>query len=254
MYPETFTTCAWSTIGGAGWPGVSSSPSTCPFESPNFCSAVSESFGGGRGVVFLISSILRSKQASRAVSAVSSAHAISASESASPLPKVGQQSSTPSSAAHLVPVFVEIAEMALPHSRIRRRNQHSAFSANRLRHAYRLIACSGLLAGSICNIARAAVPEPPDELSEIVVQAPEPRFVAPTLRDKIGRIWAPVWINGKGPFRLVLDTGANHSGVTLEVAELLGLPSISHRPSCCAESRGSRQCRPSVSTPLRSAI
>jgi predicted aspartyl protease len=113
--------------------------------------------------------------------------------------------------------------MALPHSRIRRRNQHSAFSANRLRHAYRLIACSGLLAGSICNIARAAVPEPPDELSEIVVQAPEPRFVAPTLRDKIGRIWAPVWINGKGPFRLVLDTGANHSGVTLEVAKLLGL-------------------------------
>ena len=33
-----------------------------------------------------------------------------------------------------------------------------------------------------------------------------------------------MWINGKGPFRLVLDTGANHSGVTAQVAELLGVP------------------------------
>ena len=57
-----------------------------------------------------------------------------------------------------------------------------------------------------------------------MVQAPEPRFVAPTHRDQIGRIWAPVWINGKGPFRLVLDTGANRSGVTAQVAGLLGIP------------------------------
>jgi predicted aspartyl protease len=39
-------------------------------------------------------------------------------------------------------------------------------------------------------------------------------YVAPTLRDRIGRIWAPVKINGKGPFRLVLDTGASHSAIT----------------------------------------
>jgi predicted aspartyl protease len=70
----------------------------------------------------------------------------------------------------------------------------------------------------------AALPQSQDDLSEIVVQAPEPRFVAPTHRDQIGRIWAPVWINGKGPFRLVLDTGANRSGVTAQVAELLGIP------------------------------
>jgi len=66
--------------------------------------------------------------------------------------------------------------------------------------------------------------EPPDELSEIVVRAPEPRFVAPTLRDQIGRIWAPVFINGRGPFRLVLDTGASHSAVIAEVATRLGIP------------------------------
>ena len=46
-------------------------------------------------------------------------------------------------------------------------------------------------------------------IDEVVVEAPQPRYVAPTLRDSIGRIWAPVFINGKGPFRLVLDTGAS---------------------------------------------
>jgi predicted aspartyl protease len=62
-----------------------------------------------------------------------------------------------------------------------------------------------------------------DELSEISVEASGPRFVAPTLRDRIGRIWAPVFINGRGPFRLVLDTGATQSGVTAEVAAALGV-------------------------------
>src|SRR6185312_9794284 len=61
-------------------------------------------------------------------------------------------------------------------------------------------------------------------LGEIVVEAPEPKYVAPTLRDRIGRIWAPVLINGKGPFRLVLDTGASHSAVTAGVARALGIP------------------------------
>ncbi|HLW25653.1 MAG TPA: retropepsin-like aspartic protease [Steroidobacteraceae bacterium] len=63
-----------------------------------------------------------------------------------------------------------------------------------------------------------------DELAEIMVETREPRFVAPTLRDQIGRIWAPVFINGRGPFRLVLDTGASHSGVTAMVALALGIP------------------------------
>ncbi len=61
-------------------------------------------------------------------------------------------------------------------------------------------------------------------LEELAVTAPEPRFVAPTRRDKIGRIWAPVLINGQGPFRLVLDTGASHSALTARVAETLGIP------------------------------
>jgi len=60
-------------------------------------------------------------------------------------------------------------------------------------------------------------------LPRVSVEAPEPRYVAPTLRDRIGRIWAPVYLDGKGPFRLVLDTGATESAVTAGVAKALGL-------------------------------
>lgn len=62
-----------------------------------------------------------------------------------------------------------------------------------------------------------------DQLAEVVVKAAEPRYVAPTRRDRIGRIWAPVYINDLGPFRLVLDSGANHTGINAAVAQALGL-------------------------------
>jgi hypothetical protein len=63
----------------------------------------------------------------------------------------------------------------------------------------------------------------PPPLEEVLVTAPEPRFVAPTTRDRIGRIWAPVLINGKGPYRLVLDTGASRSAVIQRVVDDAGL-------------------------------
>ncbi len=69
-----------------------------------------------------------------------------------------------------------------------------------------------------------------ENLADVMVEAPEPRFVAPTMRDQIGRIWAPVRINGRGPFRLVLDTGASSSGVTAMVALALGLSTTGSPP------------------------
>lgn len=79
------------------------------------------------------------------------------------------------------------------------------------------------------DVAAASVPQPapeqpaPTPLDPVAVTADEPRFVAPTRRDRIGRIWAPVTINGQGPFRLVLDTGASHSALTAQVAKTLGI-------------------------------
>jgi len=69
-----------------------------------------------------------------------------------------------------------------------------------------------------------------ENLADVMVEAPEPRYVAPTMRDQIGRIWAPVRINGRGPFRLVLDTGASGSGVTAMVALALGLSTTDSPP------------------------
>ena len=86
----------------------------------------------------------------------------------------------------------------------------------------------GALAAFAFASSAGAAPEPPPPataapLDEVVVTAPEPRYVAPTTRDGIGRIWAPVLIDGHGPFRLVLDTGATRSALIPRVVEQLGL-------------------------------
>jgi predicted aspartyl protease len=92
----------------------------------------------------------------------------------------------------------------------------------RMRRGICSVALAGLIAAAPAGLWGASAD--PDGLDEIVVTAREPRYVSPTLRDRIGRIWAPVRINGMGPFKLVLDTGASHSGVTAVVADRLGLP------------------------------
>jgi predicted aspartyl protease len=78
----------------------------------------------------------------------------------------------------------------------------------------------GLLGITVSPLIVAREPQ----LTEVLVTAPEPRYVAPTLRDRIGRIWAPVYIDGQGPLRLVLDTGATTSALTHDAANLLALP------------------------------
>jgi hypothetical protein len=78
-------------------------------------------------------------------------------------------------------------------------------------------------ASPVASEAPAVPPAEPTPIEELSVTAEEPRFVAPTRRDRIGRIWAPVRINGQGPFRLVLDTGASHSALTPRLAATLGI-------------------------------
>jgi predicted aspartyl protease len=76
-----------------------------------------------------------------------------------------------------------------------------------------------LLAQSEPPVTSAPVP-----LGSVDVVTDEPRYVAPTRKDKIGRIWAPVTVNGQGPYRLVLATGASHSALTPHLAEALKIP------------------------------
>ena len=48
-------------------------------------------------------------------------------------------------------------------------------------------------------------------------------FASPTTLDHIGRVVAAVNIDGKGPFRFIVDTGANHSTISPRLATILGL-------------------------------
>jgi hypothetical protein len=85
------------------------------------------------------------------------------------------------------------------------------------------------VAGSTPTLPASQTPVPTSQLpevplEEVVSEQNEPKFVAPTRRDRIGRIWAPVKIDGKGPFRLVLDTGASHSVVIQRTADALADP------------------------------
>jgi predicted aspartyl protease len=48
-------------------------------------------------------------------------------------------------------------------------------------------------------------------------------LASPTTRDHIGRVVVPVMINGRGPFRFIVDTGASHSTVSPTVVQALGL-------------------------------
>lgn len=85
------------------------------------------------------------------------------------------------------------------------------------------------------RVATAEIPAAPDHagegavIEELIVEAREPRYAERTRRDRIGRVVVPVAINGRGPFKLVVDTGATTSAIVSSVAKRLGLP-ISSSP------------------------
>lgn len=73
------------------------------------------------------------------------------------------------------------------------------------------------LAGSL------ATPFIPASTGPVPVAGAEPAFATPTTLDRIGRILVPVTINGLGPFKMLVDTGANRTTITTDVAKRLGL-------------------------------
>lgn len=52
---------------------------------------------------------------------------------------------------------------------------------------------------------------------------PDAVYAIATQRDRIGRIVAPVMINGQGPFHFMLDTGATRTALALTLTQRLGL-------------------------------
>ncbi|HET9864622.1 MAG TPA: retropepsin-like aspartic protease, partial [Steroidobacteraceae bacterium] len=66
------------------------------------------------------------------------------------------------------------------------------------------------------------IPGGPEDLAGSLAD-PEPLFAAPTRLDRIGRVMAPVMVNGQGPFRFVIDTGASRSTLSPHLATMLNL-------------------------------
>ena len=71
-------------------------------------------------------------------------------------------------------------------------------------------------------------PVTPEDLSG-AHSDPEPLFAAPTRLDRIGRVMTHVMVNGKGPFRFVIDTGASRSTLAPHLARALNLEHSSGR-------------------------
>lgn len=85
---------------------------------------------------------------------------------------------------------------------------------------------AGAAAAGLTRRARAqSVPTPP--------APPAPSEPDRTLHAGIDpnlRMTAPVTINGRGPFQFVVDSGANRSAISRELARALGLPSAGQAP------------------------
>jgi predicted aspartyl protease len=99
-------------------------------------------------------------------------------------------------------------------------------SESRRRALQALLALGG---GALCAPVTLAdpgfeqrVPASPENLSGALAE-PEPLFAAPTRLDRIGRVMTHVKVNGKGPFRFVIDTGASRSTLAPHLARALGL-------------------------------
>jgi len=82
-----------------------------------------------------------------------------------------------------------------------------------------MVVCSAVAAATA---AAAECIDAPD-LAAYQEARPEDFALGPTRSDRLGRVVAPVSINGQGPYRFIVDTGANRSVVSQALAEQLGL-------------------------------
>ena len=99
-----------------------------------------------------------------------------------------------------------------------------------LRHLWGSMCLLEALLGSLLTSAEPVaapadtmLPEPVDTGSMAPLGSDALLFASPTTRDHIGRVVVPVTVNGQGPYRFIVDTGANHSTISPRLAQTLGL-------------------------------
>ncbi len=80
-----------------------------------------------------------------------------------------------------------------------------------------------LLLGCTAGLACLAEDQPAAQVQPATSEEQGPRYAEPTRLDRAGRILARVDINGHGPYRFIIDTGANRSAIAPHVIRGLGL-------------------------------
>jgi len=76
---------------------------------------------------------------------------------------------------------------------------------------------------TLALVPAAALERPPTGSHIAPIYVDQPLYAVSTRLDRIGRIIAPVYINGQGPFLFMLDTGANRTVLSNEAVQRLGL-------------------------------
>lgn len=85
-----------------------------------------------------------------------------------------------------------------------------------------VLAAATAVLGCAAQAEAAQCLDAPD-LAAYQTASPSDFAAGPTRTDRLGRVVAPVSINGQGPFRFIVDTGANRSVVSDDLAARLGL-------------------------------
>ena len=102
-----------------------------------------------------------------------------------------------------------------------------AFEAGRLQPALRAGILLAALFSSPFQAAAAAPASSPSTSSDHSPSRAESEeaslFALPTTHDHIGRVVVAAMVNGKGPFRFIVDTGATNSTVSPRLVRELGL-------------------------------
>lgn len=104
----------------------------------------------------------------------------------------------------------------------------SMIGASPLRRRWWLAVCLLSMALAGLDAAAAASATPPGDSAPAGAAAKaaeeyDSLFACPTTLDHIGRVVAPVMVDGQGPFRFVIDTGASRSSVGPSIVAALGL-------------------------------
>jgi len=85
----------------------------------------------------------------------------------------------------------------------------------------RFIAIAACVVALAANAAAECVDAP--DLAAYQEATPLDFALGPTRSDRLGRVVAPITVNGQGPFRFIVDTGANRSVLSEGLATYLGL-------------------------------